>query len=690
MADIGALLELQGNRATLEHLLRILAKRAVVPFVGAGMTVESGYPAWGPFLKDLVAGTAGAVKIDELVDDGKYEQATDGIISMQGRDGLNVSIDTTFAPHGQPTGAITQLPLLASGPVVTTNFDRVLEDVWGRGEAFAHVYTGQQAGKITEKFREDSRARILIKLHGDVGDSIHRILSPRDYGQYYTEDGSISSDKPLTQVLDYIATTFSLLFVGCSLRGDRTMSVLREVQQRRAQVPHFAIVECPADPERRQERFKDLTSHGIRPIWYPEGDHDSVKSIFEYLVQRQGEKRKWERAAVVGIYVLMLALMLVVTPIGLMVPGGEEKKELVAGIYLHKPEWEPDEAKVAFEKLFTAFNDLRPERKRGDYRIATEVRMFKARKEAIDALRSKQIDILGELSLPELREICRDTGAIPFISPGYDRSGVYNAVFVMSRTEVDKAIERAADSKSARDNWMGDESLGDDSIKPRLWQYAIRRARDPGGSKWFRLMDSGSASGYWYPAQLIWKELESENVPLEDVAKPGESEPNDLLDDIAEGKYIAGAVAEFRLKAWQKLHAPAVGTSEGDAAASSPGDLVVVHRMPMIPNGAFVLRRALADNERLLRTLQECWEIAGRRAFRALSSVSTVNYDVYLPPLWNPVTLDHYASSFEILTTDPWVRHKLAVRRKFLVLGGFLLASVALLVILMVRRRRAQ
>ena len=81
--------------------------------------------------------------------------------------------------------------------------------------------------------------------------------------------------------------SYSFLFMGCSLATDRTVLTFMKVAQDlgRDQLPHhYALFECPADPEARRVIDERLADCHITPLWYPEGEHGYVEQILELLL----------------------------------------------------------------------------------------------------------------------------------------------------------------------------------------------------------------------------------------------------------------------------------------------------------------------------------------------------------------------------------------------------------------------
>jgi SIR2-like domain len=115
------------------------------------------------------------------------------------------------------------------------------------------------------------------------------VLTLREYCTNYGDAAPEAPDfeKPLPSLLRLILFRSSILFLGCSLAGDRTLGVLKHVASQAPALGHFAIVELPAATADTSKRDKFLSQHGIRPIWYPHGKHESIRTLLDYLVEQK-------------------------------------------------------------------------------------------------------------------------------------------------------------------------------------------------------------------------------------------------------------------------------------------------------------------------------------------------------------------------------------------------------------------
>ncbi len=188
----------------------------------------------------------------------------------------------TIKPTQKIDGAVRLLPFLFETVVITTNFDPILEQVYESQEkAFQEILHGAAVGDFRRKYVSGSRC--LLKLHGKHDVTHGRVLLKHEYEGFY-EPGCNGREE-----LSLIFRRGGLLFLGCSLLQDRTMSLLKEIADADTNMPrHFALLQRPEE-EMLLEREHFLTERSIFPIWY-DGDHDcDVEALLVCLMEDLGK-----------------------------------------------------------------------------------------------------------------------------------------------------------------------------------------------------------------------------------------------------------------------------------------------------------------------------------------------------------------------------------------------------------------
>jgi len=266
------------NEARFNQLVACLDDEIVIPFVGAGISVGGGFPTWANHLRQQ-GRTAGipADQIEKWLLNGQFEEVIAQIESIHGRDVFAQEIRDVFGKRGSIQDVTLLLSELFKDTLITTNYDRLLEQVFETGG----VSRVQVLSGVTAMEAPDPEKTTIIKMHGDIRDPLHCILGKTQYDQAYGLS-ALELELTIPKMLRYYFTNNSLLFVGCSLRNDRTVQVFKAVKEQAGDYSfpqHFAIEQVPERLEDLIARNSELTRLGITPIWFPAGQYQLVESI---------------------------------------------------------------------------------------------------------------------------------------------------------------------------------------------------------------------------------------------------------------------------------------------------------------------------------------------------------------------------------------------------------------------------
>ncbi|WP_437606340.1 SIR2 family protein [Sorangium sp. So ce834] len=273
------LLALHDNRAEFERLTDVVRAGKVLPFVGAGVSIPSGFPGWTRFLEEAADQAGIGAEVRDDLANWRYEAAAGRLESELGRFHFQRLIENTFGRACTPQGTVLILPSLTAGSIITTNFDRVLETTFQQSGTMLTPVWGTRFGALQHALFDTER--YLIKLHGDANDDSDRVLTEREYDAHYGDDpGAL---RPLPSALRRLFSSATILFIGCSLNTDRTLRVLRHLVDQPALPAHYAIVEAPANGSDLRARRRTLGEHRIVPIWYPSGQHEAVEALVRAL-----------------------------------------------------------------------------------------------------------------------------------------------------------------------------------------------------------------------------------------------------------------------------------------------------------------------------------------------------------------------------------------------------------------------
>lgn len=197
------------NHSVYEELRNTCQRGSIIPFVGAGLSIFCGYQGWPDVLKELakyVYDPGMRTSIEKMIEGGILLQAAEKIkknypLMLKVLQKLidydkikNCDQDKLY------TSAAYVLPyLFNSNMVMTTNFDRVLEEVYNRRHTkFGNVITPYEPGRLVQS--RQSNPHCLFKLHGDIGPEIHDIerliFTQTQYDRVYADDGPLMQELP--------------------------------------------------------------------------------------------------------------------------------------------------------------------------------------------------------------------------------------------------------------------------------------------------------------------------------------------------------------------------------------------------------------------------------------------------------------------------------------------------------------
>lgn len=294
------------NRQNFDHLIRLMQRHVVIPFMGAGFSANFGYPEWSKFLEKQ-AKIKNLPQICEALSQHKFEEAASILKNHLHGNAMEVLMlqefgDQIYKANLYPY-SLNILPALFPNLIITTNFDEVIELLYAK-------VNGEYIEKLTPQSMKDTRLiykRIacgdptLIKLHGDVA-SRKFILTKEEYDKYYGED-ILDIRLPLPSLLKDILLSKVILFMGCSLEDDRTLRIIE--QARIDGSISFALLPLPKSTSNvvnewkpliteelngytvedceLQRRRQFLDKHNIVPIWYPYGQHQALELFLKEL-----------------------------------------------------------------------------------------------------------------------------------------------------------------------------------------------------------------------------------------------------------------------------------------------------------------------------------------------------------------------------------------------------------------------
>ncbi|HJQ12287.1 MAG TPA: SIR2 family protein [Gemmatimonadaceae bacterium] len=266
------------NLQHFQQLVDRLEAADVVPFIGAGLSREGGFPTWEDHLRSQ-GRTAGidTAHLEALLAQGEYESVIAEIEASRGRNVFVQEVRDVFSRTGTITNATLVITELFTDTVITTNYDRLIEQAFDTGARNSvQIINGVNALADPDKNRVT-----IIKLHGDIRRPRECILSKSQYDQAYG-NGGIDLTRPIPKFLEYYYRNSSLLFLGCSLNNDRTVQVFRAIKRKVGDIDisqHFSIEPAPETEIELIDRNAYLAQLGVTGIWFEHGQFECVEGM---------------------------------------------------------------------------------------------------------------------------------------------------------------------------------------------------------------------------------------------------------------------------------------------------------------------------------------------------------------------------------------------------------------------------
>ncbi len=265
------------NVKRFEQLLGQIIEGETVPFVGAGISSQLGFPSWKQHLIDQ-GKTSGidTIRVNELLSNGQYEKLIEEIEVKGFRDAFLREIKDIFSEELEPNDTCRLITDLFPNKVITTNYDQTLEQAYKTFKSSKIQII--ESSNILENL--DYTRTTVIKLHGDINHPPKCIISSKQYEDAYGL-GSLDLSKPIPTLLKSYFETKSLFFLGCSLNRDRTMEVFKAVKEENPDevFSHFSLEAMPENKRELEARNNYLAGVGVSAIWYPKGRYEFIEQI---------------------------------------------------------------------------------------------------------------------------------------------------------------------------------------------------------------------------------------------------------------------------------------------------------------------------------------------------------------------------------------------------------------------------
>jgi len=230
-----------------ESLIEHLRASRCVAWCGAGVSMMSGMPSWRELIEHMIVACAqkglGKTEVDELSDmlhEKLYDDVADYCRDFLKELGYEQCLNNVFHKTQKPSALHQQLMRLPFSAIVTTNYDKIIENVYTQIKEESTVVLTNRKEEVSRLWpRLVRNEHFILKAHGHIDQPDTIVLSGRDYTKL------VFGNFAFMQFLQMLFMSKSILFVGTSLSDVYIRRTLEETLYLSGGfgMPHFAI--CP-------------------------------------------------------------------------------------------------------------------------------------------------------------------------------------------------------------------------------------------------------------------------------------------------------------------------------------------------------------------------------------------------------------------------------------------------------------
>lgn len=294
--------------------LQVLVRAGVdiVPFIGAGMSIRFDVPGWKQSIKEAAnqfeekpnrkLKTAGSKAI-QFCESDQLEEASE-VLCKASKTVFTDALKEQFIKdidRRRIDNAYRLLVELSGRIAMTTNFDTCADQVFSYlRRSILPITLANKTINVRSMMLPNSVS--LIKLHGNIEENENLVFTRTDYdaayGKLNTKTGHVRLERSrkVPILLQSLALTNVILFVGCSLNADRTLLVLSNLKRTFPNLHLFAIVELPESGTEFENgyvtKMSCLRDAGIMPIWYEHDKHQKIADILQ-AVNKEKSEAEW-------------------------------------------------------------------------------------------------------------------------------------------------------------------------------------------------------------------------------------------------------------------------------------------------------------------------------------------------------------------------------------------------------------
>lgn len=240
--------------------------------LGAGTSVDSGYPTWAGLLAILEDRAKSRGRLSP-----KYQEVLKGLTDaawraeeywrLMGDDDFHGIIASQFAPRGTTGDTLRTIVKLGFRHILTTNYDSSVERAFEEEKRALQVADWTDESALRKFFLDLSRhdgTPHLVYLHGRYFNPKEVVLTESSYARRYAR--SDDAQRKLFAIL----ITQPFVFIGFSVTDPDLDHIMREVNARlgTGNPQHFALVGFEVDEQKELIKNRFERKYGIRAVFY--------------------------------------------------------------------------------------------------------------------------------------------------------------------------------------------------------------------------------------------------------------------------------------------------------------------------------------------------------------------------------------------------------------------------------------
>lgn len=269
----------------IKELEKAINSEEIAAFIGAGLSVSSGFPTWAELLKE----PADEIRLDvekesDLVNLAQYYS------NVKQRSSIDDLIKENFSKLNEPTRNHNLLAQLPISTYWTTNYDKLLEKALEGNNKLPFVKTKDEQLRGTNRNFD----AVVYKLHGDVDSPEDAVITRSDY-----EEFGYNKRKLFREVLEGDLLTKTFLFLGFSFSDPNFNYVigrLRVLLEESKTRKHYCIMKRVSDKEtdldykkaKQELQIEDLNRYGI--FTYLVDEYLEITDVLQTIVDRYRRK----------------------------------------------------------------------------------------------------------------------------------------------------------------------------------------------------------------------------------------------------------------------------------------------------------------------------------------------------------------------------------------------------------------